>query len=55
MEHASQILEQIRASGLRYLEVPVAITYSPDSLAKGQSSNAALKVAVRLFLEKVSR
>lgn len=55
MEHASQILEQIHGSGLHYSEVPVAVTYSADSLAKGQPSHAALKVAARVFLEKVSR
>lgn len=55
MEHASQMLEQIHSSRLRYAEVPVAVTYSADSLAKGQPSHAALKLAARLFLEKVSR
>jgi glycosyltransferase involved in cell wall biosynthesis len=33
-EHASEILHQIRSQNLKYLEVPVLIQYSPESLAK---------------------
>lgn len=53
MEHASQFLEQVRASGLPYREVPVTIRYTPASLAKGQPSRAALGVAIRVLLERM--
>ena len=36
MAHASELLDEIAHSGLRYVEVPVTIEYSRYSLAKGQ-------------------
>lgn len=55
MEHASEIVEQIAASGLKYVEVPVHIKYTADSLAKGQKSSAAIVLAIKLLVEKVVR
>jgi glycosyltransferase involved in cell wall biosynthesis len=55
MEHASEIVEQIAESGLKYVEVPVHITYTADSLAKGQKSSAAISLAIKLLIEKVVR
>ena len=53
MEHASQIIEQISASGLRYVEVPVTVRYTADSLQKGQRTSAAVRLGLKLLLEKV--
>jgi glycosyltransferase involved in cell wall biosynthesis len=55
MAHASEILDQIRAHGLRYQEVPVTIQYTPGTLAKGQSSWNALKMAGQLILGRLLR
>lgn len=55
MEHASQIVEQIHASGLPFVEVPVVVKYTADTLAKGQKSSAALKMAATLMMEKIGR
>jgi glycosyltransferase involved in cell wall biosynthesis len=55
MEHASEIIDQVAASGLRYVEVPVVVRYTADSLAKGQRTSAALGLGVRLLLDKVTR
>jgi glycosyltransferase involved in cell wall biosynthesis len=55
MAHASEILDQIRAQGLRYQEVPVTIHYTPSTLAKGQSSWNALKMAGQLILGRLLR
>jgi glycosyltransferase involved in cell wall biosynthesis len=55
MEHASQLLEQIRRSGLRFCEVPVTIRYTSESLDKGQRTSQALAVAARLFLGRIGR
>lgn len=52
MEHASQFVEQILASGLRYVEVPVTVRYTADSLRKGQKTSDAVKLAAKLLLEK---
>ena len=55
MEHASEIIEQVSRSGLRYVEVPVHIRYTEASLAKGQRTSAALGLGLRLLLEKLAR
>lgn len=55
MEHASQIVEQIHASGLTYVEVPVVVRYTAETLAKGQRSSAAFKMAATLMMEKIGR
>jgi glycosyltransferase involved in cell wall biosynthesis len=55
MEHASEIIDQIAASGLKYVEVPVHVRYTADSLLKGQRGSAAVGLGIRLLLNKVSR
>jgi glycosyltransferase involved in cell wall biosynthesis len=49
MAHASEILDQIAASGLRYVEVPVTIDYTSYSLGKGQKSTAAFDILIDMF------
>ena len=55
MAHASEILDQIQQSGLPFVEVPVTITYSEESFAKGQSSWNALKIVGQLLLGRIVR
>lgn len=55
MEHASEIIDQIACSRLKYVEVPVTIRYTPDSLAKGQKTSAALLLGIKILLEKAIR
>jgi polyprenyl-phospho-N-acetylgalactosaminyl synthase len=55
MEHASEIIDLIAASGLKYVEVPVRVRYTADSLVKGQRGAAALGLGIRLLLSKVAR
>ena len=55
MAHASEILNQIAASGLRYVEAPVTIEYSAYSLAKGQRLSDALTILVDLFARRLQR
>jgi polyprenyl-phospho-N-acetylgalactosaminyl synthase len=55
MAHASEILHQIAASGLRYVEAPVTIEYSAYSLAKGQKLSDALMILVDLFARRLLR
>lgn len=52
MAHASEILDQIQQSGLRYREVPVTIRYTSHSLGKGQSSWNAVKIGFELLLRR---
>jgi len=53
MAHASEILDQLRILGLRYVEVPVGIRYTAQSLEKGQSSWNALKIAGQFLLGRM--
>ncbi len=51
MAHASEILDLIVVHKLRYVERPVTIRYSAETLAKGQSSLGSLLIAAD-FLKK---
>jgi glycosyltransferase involved in cell wall biosynthesis len=53
MEHASEILDEIGRHRLSYKEIPVTITYSYYSKAKGQSSFASIKIATRIIMHKL--
>ncbi|MGL4422225.1 MAG: glycosyltransferase family 2 protein [Gemmataceae bacterium] len=55
MAHASEILDEIYRHGLRYEEVPVTIRYNEATLAKGQSSWNAAKIAWHFLIGKVVR
>jgi glycosyltransferase involved in cell wall biosynthesis len=55
MEHASEILDQIARSGLKYVELPVTIRYTETSLAKGQRTSAAVRLGLKILAEKVLR
>lgn len=44
MAHASEIIDQIAARGLRFVEVPVHVRYSEYSRRKGQSGLGAFRV-----------
>jgi glycosyltransferase involved in cell wall biosynthesis len=55
MAHASEILSQIAASRLRYVEVPVTIEYTSYSLAKGQSAGDSIMILLDLFARKLYR
>jgi hypothetical protein len=53
MTYASEVHDQIYRHKLSYTEVPCHIRYTDYSLAKGQRSSAALRLAWRFFLEKM--
>src|SRR5258706_12495451 len=55
MAHASEMLSQIAASGLAYVEVPVSIEYSAYSLAKGPTIVAALPILLALIARRLYR
>lgn len=54
MEHASQIVEEIHSKKIPFVEVPVTITYSDYSKAKGQSSLASIKIGLKMILRKLT-
>lgn len=53
MAHASELVDQIRLSGLPFREVPVQVRYTEYSLSKGQSSRNAIQIVVQYLLGKV--
>lgn len=50
MAHASEIMDQIRASGLPYTEVPVRVRYTDYTRRKGQRGVHAIRVAFDYLL-----
>jgi glycosyltransferase involved in cell wall biosynthesis len=44
MAHASELLGKIRASGARYVEVPVTVRYTEHSRAKGQGAIQGVRI-----------
>ncbi len=55
MAHASEILDEINRHQLRYVEVPVTITYTEYSKGKGQSSLAFGKVLFKYILGRLMK
>lgn len=53
MAHASEILDQIAQSGLKYVEVPVTVRYSLYSRAKGQRTSEALDILLDLYSRRL--
>jgi glycosyltransferase involved in cell wall biosynthesis len=53
MAHATELIDQIRASGLPFREVPVQIRYTEYSIRKGQSGRGAFRIVVQYLLAKV--
>jgi len=53
MAHASEIIDQVRASGLPYTEVPVQIRYTEYSRAKGQRASGAIRIVIDYFLGRL--
>jgi polyprenyl-phospho-N-acetylgalactosaminyl synthase len=55
MAHASEFIDEIDRLKLRVVEVPVVIRYSEYSLAKGQSSIAAFRIAFDYLMKRIFR
>lgn len=55
MAHASEILGEVAASGLHWVEVPVTIQYTPTTLAKGQSGLDFVAILVDLLMARLAR
>lgn len=55
MAHASEIVDQMYRLKLKVAEVPVVIHYSEYSVAKGQSSLAAFRIAFDYLMKRIFR
>jgi polyprenyl-phospho-N-acetylgalactosaminyl synthase len=56
MEHASEIIEQIKANNIKYKEIPVTIKYTKETLEqgrKGQGSFDSIKIVFKMLMKKI--
>lgn len=53
MAHASEILDLIKTKRLKYVERPVTISYTADTLHKGQSTVKAMMTAKDILKKKI--
>jgi glycosyltransferase involved in cell wall biosynthesis len=53
--HATEVLELVRRSGLKYKEVPTTIRYTDYSKAKGQSIFNGINIVIDLVLRKLPK
>ena len=51
--HATEILQQIHAKGLRYVEGPTRIHYTEYSTFKGQKATGAINILIDLILRRL--
>lgn len=56
MAHASEIIEEIKKKNLSYVEMPILINYSEETLAKGHGSfRQALKILYNMIFKRLLR
>lgn len=53
MAHASEILDLVKTKRLKYVERPVTISYSAETLRKGQSTVKAMMTAKDIIKKKI--
>jgi glycosyltransferase involved in cell wall biosynthesis len=53
--HATEILQRVREAGLRYVEVPITISYTEYSQAKGQRISGSLSILFDLIMAKITK
>jgi glycosyltransferase involved in cell wall biosynthesis len=53
--HATEILQRVREARLRYVEVPISITYTPYSQQKGQRLSASFNILLDLIMARLAR
>jgi glycosyltransferase involved in cell wall biosynthesis len=55
MAHASEIIDKMGRGNWKYAEMPVTISYSDYSLAKGQSMFNAINIVFDMFFHRISK
>lgn len=50
MAHCSEILRLVTRSDLKWMEVPIRVRYTSETLAKGQKSGDAFRIVWELFI-----
>lgn len=52
MEYASEFIEEMREKKLKFQEVPVNVTYTDDTLAKGQHLGGIWRIVTKMIWKK---
>lgn len=55
MAHASEIIDAIAQLGLRFVEVPVTVRYTPETFQKGQTSWNCVRIFGEILMARVIR
>lgn len=53
MAHASELIDFVRQCGFAFQEIPVRVRYTKYSMAKGQSSRNAIRIALQYLLGRM--
>lgn len=53
MEHASEIIDEIRKKHLRYKEIPIKVIYDDYSKSKGQRTSNFIKIGIKTIINKM--
>ena len=52
--HATEIMQRVREGGMRYVEVPITVSYSEYSQQKGQRLSGSLSILFDLIMAKLT-
>ena len=55
MAHASEILDQVSRLKLKWIEIPTSVTYTKETLRKGQTTANALRILAQSMLHRFLR
>ena len=55
MAHASEILDEVGRLNLKWIEVPTSVTYTKETMRKGQSAANALRILAQSVLHRLLR
>ena len=53
MEHASEIVEEIKLKKIKYIEIPVTINYNSFAMEKGQKISNSINILIKMILKKI--
>ena len=53
MEHSSEYPSEIKRRRLRYVEIPVTVTYTDETMEKGQKTSNAFVILFKMILQKL--
>ena len=53
--HATEIMQRVREGGMRYVEVPITVSYSEYSQQKGQRLSGSLSILFDLIMAKLTK